>query len=84
MIAAQLRFRKACEQITNVIEHSRIGRRIGTWGSADRRLVNVNHFVNILESEDFVELSGFLLQPIRNASRALIQNFVYKAALSRA
>ena len=84
LVSAEFCFRKACEQITNVIEHSRIGRRVGTRCFADRRLVNVDHFVNILKSEDFVELSGFLLKAVCNPRGTFVQDFVDQTALSGA
>ena len=48
-VAAQLRLRQTREQIPDMVEHARIGRRIGTRRSADRRLVDIDDLVNVLQ-----------------------------------
>ena len=49
-VAAHLRFGGAGEQLADVVEHARVGSRVGTWGPPDRRLVDVDHLVDVLEA----------------------------------
>ncbi len=82
-IATQLRLRQAREQVTDIVEHAGIGRRIGTRRSADRRLVDVDDLVDVLQSEDRVMFARFFLQAVRDLRRPFIQDLVDQAALAR-
>ena len=80
--ASQLGFRQTGEQIADVVEHPRISRRIGTRGSADWRLVNVDYLINVFKTQYCIVFPRFLLQPVGNPGSSLVENLVYKAALA--
>ena len=48
-IASRFCIRCCCEQITNQIKYTRICCRIGTRCSSNRRLINVDHFIYLLQ-----------------------------------
>ena len=82
LVTAGLGIRCSCKQITDLIKNSGIGCRIGTWGTSDRGLVNVNYLVQLLNSCN-------IPVPTRNGSRTvqfscqcLIQNLIYQRTLT--
>ena len=49
LVAAHLGFIRRGKHIANIVKHAGIGGRIGTRGAADRRLVDIDDFVQMLE-----------------------------------
>ena len=49
-VASYLRFLCFREQLTNRIPHARIRRRVRTWRTTDRRLINVDNLIEMLEA----------------------------------
>src|SRR6185369_7031998 len=54
LVTARLRFREASKPVSNLGEGAGVGRRVGAGGAADRRLVDVDHLVELLEARDFL------------------------------
>ena len=51
-VAAHLGLRGGGEELADVVEDSGVGRRVGPRGATDRRLVDVDHLVDVLEAGD--------------------------------
>ncbi len=58
LVAARLAFGQAGEPVADLGEGAGVGRRVGARGAADRRLVDVDHLVEMLEAGDLVVLAG--------------------------
>src|SRR5690554_5791564 len=56
-IAAHLRFGSLAEQRADAIEHSGVGRRVRSWCTTDRCLIDVDDLVEVVESGDSRVLS---------------------------
>ena len=73
-VAADLRLRQLREQLTDRREQSRIRRRIGSWGTTDRALIDVNDFVEVLEAGDAIVLAGNDASPVEVPRHRPMQN----------
>ena len=58
VVASRLGFRQTGEPVADVGKQAGIGGRIGARGAADRRLVDVNHFVNVFQPGQLVVNAG--------------------------
>ena len=58
LVAARLAFGEAGEPVADLGEGAGVGRRVGARGAADRRLVDVDHLVEMFEAGDLVMLAG--------------------------
>src|SRR3546814_12140092 len=58
LVAARLAFGQPREPIADLGEGAGIGRRVRARGAADRRLIDVDHLVELLEAGDLVVLAG--------------------------
>ena len=83
VIAAQLRFRRRREHITDIIEDPGIGGRIGPRGPADGILVDLHEFVEVFQALDLFELAGLYLGPAEVLLDRLHEHFVDQRALAR-
>src|SRR5205814_9999583 len=59
LVSAFARFRQHRVQIAYMREHLGVSRRIGSWSSADRRLINTNDFIDVLSARDRFVLARF-------------------------
>ena len=58
LVAARLALGQAGEPVADVGEGAGIGRRVGARGAADRRLVDVDHLVEIFEAGELLVAAG--------------------------
>src|SRR5882757_4837861 len=58
LVAARLRLRQAGEPLADRREGAGVGRRVGSWRAADRRLVDVDDLVEVFEPLDLVVRGG--------------------------
>ena len=65
-------------------KHSRICRRVGSWRLADRRLVDIDYLVEVLNSPYLLEPARLRNGPVRNPGYSLIKNLIDKGRLARA
>ena len=63
-------------------EHSRVGRRIGTRGPPDGRLVYVDYLVDMLYTGERSGFPRFFTRPIQDLCQFPIKHFIDKRALS--
>ena len=82
IISSYLRLRHLGKKVADVCEHSGVCRRVGSWSLADRRLVDIDHFVEILDAADLPEFARSLLSTVRHTGNTLIQDLVDKARLA--
>ena len=72
-VAARLRLRQAGEPLADRREGAGIGRRVGARRAADRRLVDVDDLVEMLEALDRVERGRVLQRPVQPARHGLVE-----------
>ena len=58
LVSADFRFRELGEEIADMGEHTGVGRRVGTRRAPDRRLVDVDHLVEMADAGDFFVWQG--------------------------
>ena len=83
-VATNLAFGQATEQIANIVPNLGVGGRIATGRATDRRLVDFNHLVDVLEPFQMVELAHRLFGVVEHSGKFTTQNLVHESALSGA
>ena len=63
-IAFCLRIRRSRKQIPNQIKNAGIRRRVGTGRTSNRRLIDIDHFIQLLQTDN-------LIMPSRNTFGAV-------------
>ena len=69
-------------QLADRVKYGSIRSRVGSRRAADRRLVNINDFIDILHAPDIVMLTGTSTAAGDAACQPFIQNLVDKRAFS--
>ena len=82
-VAARLCVRRFGKQVADIVEHARISRRIGTRRTSDRRLVNVDDLVEILDADEFVMRSCTGLRAVQLRCQLFVQDFIDERGLAR-
>ena len=82
-VAARLGIRRLGEQIADVVEHTRIGRRVGARRAPDGRLVNVDDLIQILDADEFVVRACTGLCTVQLRCQLFVQDFVDERGLAR-
>ena len=82
-VAARLGIRRLGEQIADVVEHPRVGRRVGARRASDGRLVNVDDLIEIFDADEFVVRAGSSLRAVQLSGQLLIQDLIDKRGLAR-
>ena len=82
-VAARLGIRRLGEQIADVVEHTRIGRRVGARRAPDGRLVNVDDLIQILDADELVMRAGTGLCAVQLRCQLFVQDFVDERGLAR-
>src|ERR1041385_1436260 len=83
-ITANARRRQFREQVTNLIEHSRVSRRIAARCPANRRLIDDDDFVQIFETFEGAMRPRTLLRPKKLSKQRATENVIDERALSGA
>src|SRR5947209_4571661 len=73
---ARLRLRHHREQVANKGEEACVGRRIRTGRSANRRLIDLDDFVDELDAVDPVVRAGFVRRFVESSRERLVQDVV--------
>ena len=82
-VAARLCVRRFGKQVADIVEHPRIGRRVGARRASDRRLVNVDDLVEILDADEFVMRTGTSLRAVQLRCQLFVQDFIDERGLAR-
>ena len=83
-VAARARFGHAGEQFADRRQQPGIGRRVGARCAADRRLVDVDHLVEVVEAGDFAVRGRLRRRSVEMAGRRRVQRVVDQRRLARA
>src|SRR5207245_7231088 len=82
LVAAHLGFGQAREQLPHVGEHPRVRRRVRSRRATDRRLVDVDSFIEILETLDLPVWSWVVLGPVAVLRHLLAQDVRHQRRLA--
>ncbi len=82
-IAAGLRLGQLGVKITDQVEQLDVGRRVGARGAADRRLIDVDDFVEVLKTNDAVVNARLRDGSVQVTRRRLAQDVPDQGALAR-
>ncbi len=81
--APHFRILSGCVQLADVREHPRIGGRIGTGSTADRRLIDLDHLVQLFDSLNLFARAGMGFCPVQPRSKLLVEDLVDQRGFSR-
>ena len=68
------------KQVTDLIKNAGISSRIGTWSPSNRRLVNINHLIQLLDPQDITVLSRNHPGSVQIPGKTLIQDLIHQGA----
>ena len=83
IVAACLRVRRFGEQIADVVEHPRIGRRVGARRAPDGRLVDVDDLIEVFDADELVMRACSSLRAVQLRCQLFVQDFVDERGLAR-
>ena len=84
LVAADLGLGQLGEEVADVGEDAHVGGRVAARGPADRRLVDVDDLVDVLDALDLLVLAGALLGPVEGLSKAAVEDVVDERRLATA
>ncbi len=84
LVATLARFRQHGEEIANLREDAGVGRGIRTRRAANRRLVNANDFVDVLDSGDRLVLTGLFARTIEPLRQRAVEDVIHQRGFARA
>ena len=82
--AARLGVGEHREQLADEREQPRVGRRVGAWRSADRRLIDLDHLVDELDAFDRRVRAGLVAGAIEQPRQRPVENLVDERRLAGA
>ena len=83
LVTAGFRFRQFREQIANIVGQFDVGGRIGARRAADRRLIDGDQFVEMLQPLDAIVNAGIADAAVEIAVQRFGQNVVHQRTFSR-
>ena len=83
LVTAHLRRWQFREQIANLVEHPRVGRRIAPRRPPNRRLIDHDHLVDVFESANLRVQTRPLLRAVKLPKQRAPQNVIHQRALPR-
>jgi hypothetical protein len=83
-VAAHFGFRSAGKQIADICKHAGVGRRVGSGRAANRRLVDVDDFVDVFDAQNFLVLAWNVFGIVEISGQGLGQNFVHESRFAGA
>ncbi len=83
LVAARPRLLGAREQVADLVEHARVGGRVGARRAADRRLVDVDDLVDLVEPGDPLVRARPHLGPVQLVGHRLVEHLVDERGLAR-
>ncbi|MBA7709009.1 hypothetical protein ES703_117916 [subsurface metagenome] len=81
-VASHPRLRDGGKKLTNRGKGAGVGGWITTRGAPNRRLVNIDHLINMLNTDDTIAITRSFPRPIEELCQLLIQNLVNKGAFT--
>ena len=83
-VSADLRLGHGCEDLADVVPYPGVGGGIGPGGAPDRRLVDVDDLVEVVDSSDRLMPSGHAARTIELVGEHLVEDGVDQGGLARA
>ena len=84
LVAADLRFPRLGEQLTDEVKHACVGGRVAARSSSDRRLVDLDDLVDLADSQHLAELARPVARRVEPAAQRPQQRLVHQSALAGA
>src|SRR5215470_14860654 len=81
-VSARSRFRQHCVKLANGSENTGVRGWIGSWRPSDRRLIDLDHFVDEFQTLDGFMCTGIVERAIDVFCQCLIQNLIYQRRLA--
>ena len=73
-----------CKKITDLVKNSGICGRIGTGSSSDRGLVDIDHLIQLIDTQDVIMFPGNHSGTVQVSGKSLVQDFIDQRALTGA
>ena len=83
-VAAHARLGDLAEQGPDAVEHARVGGGVAARRAADRRLIDVDHLVDVLEPADAVEAAGCVVRAVEMTRERAVERVVHERRFARA
>ena len=83
LVAPRARLLGARVELADVVEQPDVGGRVGARRPADRRLVDVDDLVDLVEAADAPVRAGALLGPVQPVGHRLVEHLVHQRRLAR-
>ena len=77
-VALRLGIRRRGEQIADQVKHSGIGSRIGSGGTSDGGLVDVNDFIQLLHAFDSLMFTGNTTCTVQLSRQMFVENLIHQ------
>ena len=71
-----------CKKISDLVKYPGISRRIGTWSTANRWLVNIDNLIQLVCSQNILMFSRNHSCPVQISCQAFIKNLIDQRALT--
>src|SRR5664280_1823813 len=82
-VTPDLRLLGETEELADMVEDTGVGGGVGPWGPSDRRLVDLDHLVDVLYAADRTVESGHRFGSVDLMSQGSQQNVVHQGRLAR-
>ena len=76
LISLRLGICSCCEQITDLVKNTGISCRIGTGCSSDRRLINIDHLVQLINPENIIMFTRNYPGTVQIPCQSLIKDLI--------
>ena len=82
LVAAHLAFGQLGIQLADLVEQARIGARVGAWRAPDRRLVDVDDLVQVLDAFDPLMVAGHRPGAHQLGGQGVVQDVAHQRGLA--
>ena len=82
LIAAHFGFRQPGKKVPDISEQPGIGGRVGSWRTADRRLIDIDDLVKLLKAFDSTHRTGPLARTVKPLGQSFLQGIQHQRRLT--
>ena len=82
LVASCLGISRRCKKIPDLIKHASVSSRVGSGGTSNRRLINIDHLVQLLQSLNGFMFSWYGSCPVQISGKCLVKDFVDQRAFA--
>ena len=83
LVSALARFRQHGEQVSDRRKNSSVSRRIRPWRAPDRRLVDLNRFVDLVDADYAPMFAGVFARTVEIAGQRPVKNIRHQRRFAR-